>query len=270
MISRHYTLRRRSSLQLCTKYATRQLALNSFSGGLGSRLLKTAEKDPSLNPADNNQLPKSPITDPPKRVSIFSRPASSIPSQNGGMQNVGPYGNLSNAATDPAKPRFSLNLGLQNTALRRPAGILWKPIPGTATNTSAVAAAAAPAVKTNPGLEGASSIRDFARQGLIREKLDEITPSDTIIIKGGKGLFSAEELSDMKNGVDSSATPMSTASQIRADVLGINVTEDSDDDDDGPREELTAGEIRYWKYQVLHSCNSCFIDCLARRRIIST
>jgi hypothetical protein len=267
MISRHYTLQRRCSRQLCTKYATRQLASSSFSGGLGSRLLKTAEKDPTLNPADNNQLPKSPTTDPPKRVSIFSRPASSIPAQNGGMQNVGPYGNLSSlnkTATDPAKPRFSLNLGIQNNGLRRPAGSLWKPIPGTATNlgaVAAVAAAAAPAVNKPTGLEGQSSIRDFARQVNIQEKIDAVTPRDTVIVTGAKGVFTQQEVEDMKNDYDPNATPISTAGQIRADVLGMDLTEDdSDEDDDQPREELTTGEIRYWKYQVLFGA-----ACLASR-----
>ena len=263
MISRHYTLRRRCSLQLCTKYATRPLVSNIFSGGLGSRLLKTAEKDPALNPADNSQPPKIPTTDPPKRVSIFSRPASSIPSQNGGMQNVGPYGNLSSlnkTATDPAKPRFSLNVGIQNNGLRRPAGSLWKPIPGTATNLGAVAAAsaaaAAPAVDKPAGLDGQSSIRDFARSVLIQEKIDSSAPRDTIIVHGAKDIFSAQELLDLKNDHDPNETPISTAAQIRADVLGIDVTEDSDEEDDRPKEELTSGEIRYWKYQVLLSAKS--------------
>jgi hypothetical protein len=264
MISRHYTLQRRCSRQLCTKYATRQLVSSSFSGGLGSRLLKTAEKDPALNPADNNQPPKNPIADPPKRVSIFSRPASSIPAQNGGMQNVGPYGNLSSlnkTATDPAKPRFSLNVGIQNNGLRRPAGSLWRPIPGTATNLGAVAAvsaaAAATAVNKPTGLEGQSSIRDFARQVIIKEKIDAVAPRDTVIVTGAKGIFTQQEVEDMKNDYDPTATPMSTAGQMRADVLGMDLTEeDSDEDDDQPREELTTGEIRYWKYQVLLSAAS--------------
>lgn len=274
MISRHYTLRKRCSLQLCTTYATRQLVSSSFSGGLGSRLLKTAEKGPALNPADNNQPPKSPTSDPPKRVSIFSRPASSIPAQNGGMQNVGPYGNLSSvnkAATDSVKPRFSLNVATQTNGLRRPAGSLWKPIPGTATNPStiaaavgAAAAAAAPAVNKPAGLEGQSSIRDFARQVIMQEKLDIAAPRDTIIVQGGKGVFTDQEISDMRNNYDPNATPMSTAGQIRADVLGMDLAEDSDEDDEAPKEELTSGEVRYWKYQVSLSAISLAVLVLCR------
>ena len=45
---------------------------------------------------------------------------------------------------------------------------------------------------------------------------------------------------------------LNDAASIRADVLGSlrNVNENTDDEDDGPKEELTTGEIRYWQYQV--------------------
>ena len=247
MISTQSSLRRRILLQSSGRYAKRGFALPSFSGGLGSRLLKTAEKDPLNQAVDQPKTTANP--DPPKRASIFSRPASSIPPKKDSLT-----GNI--AQGDASKPRFSLAASLQRNA----SVDTWKVIPGSITNPASIAAAqaaaAAQAGAAPPtGLQGARSIRDFARQAAEREKVDNNAPGRTILVEGGRGLFSGEELDDMKHNFDPSAKPLSSANAIREDLLGAKKRREIDLelDDSGPREEQTAGEIRYWKYQVLQA-----------------
>ena len=241
--------RRRIILQSSEKCAKRRFALPSFSGGLGSRLLKTAEKDPSNQAVDQTQANANP--DPPKRASIFSRPASSIPPKKDSLTGL--------AQGNATKPRFSLAASLQSQNLRKSSADTWKVIPGTTTNPASIAAAqaaakaaAAAAAAPPTGLQGARSIRDFARQAVDRERSDNEAPGRSVIVEGGKGLFSGLELDDMKHDFDPSAKPLSSANAIREDLLGAQKSRgiEIDLDDGAPREEQTAGEIRYWKYQA--------------------
>ena len=236
MISRVHSIRRRSAFQLSSNCSRRRASSSSFSAGLGSRLLKATEKDPPVN----NQSLKNPATDPPKRVSIFSRPASSTPPASGFMAKIG---DLTGAAA-PAKPRFSISAALQTQNIRRSAGDMWKPIPGTATKP-------APTVEAVSGLDGASSIRDFARRAAERAKSDAQDTGPSIKIIGGKGLFTKEELSDMRENFDPSNKPLSSAAAIMADVLNQPEEEVESDDEAPPPLEITAGEMRYWKFQVI-------------------
>lgn len=235
MISRIHSIRRRSAFQLSSNCSGRRVSSSSFSSGLGSRLLKTTEKDPPVN----NQPQRSPSTDPPKRVSIFSKPASSTPPANGFMAKIGDM----TGAGAPARPRFSISAALQNQNVRRSAGDMWKPIPGTATKLI-------PAAEAATGLEGASSIRDFARRAAEQAKSDAQDRGPSIRVLGGKGLFTKEEISDMKENFDPSNKPLSSAAAVMADVLN-QPEEDADSDDEAPQVmEPTAGEMRYWKFQV--------------------
>ena len=242
------SFRRRIVLHSSEKYARRGFALPSFSGGLGSRLLKTAEKDPSNQAVD--QPPANANPDPPKRASIFSRPASSIPPNKDSLTGL------------EAKPRFSLAASLQSQNLRKSSTDTWTAIPGTLTNPAARAAAAQAATQAaSPiGLQGARSIRDFARQAADREKSDSKVPGRTMHVEGGKGLFSGQEISDMRQDIDPKAKPLSSANAIREDLLGTRIRREAavDLDDSSPKEEQTAGEIRYLKYQVCQGTRNTF------------
>ena len=239
-------------LQSYDKHARRTLALPGFSGGLGSRLLKTAEKDPLNSSNQAVDQPRASVNaDPPKRASIFSRPASSIPPKKDSLTGIA------------TKPRFSLAASLQSQNLRKSSTDTWKAIPGTTTNPASIAAAqaaAAAAAAPTTGLQGARSIRDFARQAADRERSDNAAPVRSFHVEGGKGLFSAQEIDDLKQDFDPRAKPLSSANAIREDLLGAKKRReiDTEVDESGPREEQTAGEIRYWKYQVLLATQRIF------------
>ena len=253
MISRQSILRRRSNFHLtCTK---RGLALPSFSG-LGSRLLKSAERDPKtvgIRPGIKAPAPG----DPPKRTSIFSKPAGSIPAVNKTVESkTGVNTQLPTGET--VRPRFSMSAILQNKA-RMPVGDVRKP-PSSTMNAARTASIPTPtAPLTRPGLSGAASIRDFARRNENQEKQRAADASlqPTLQVFGASDIFSKSELEDMADEHEHGQTYgtdgiLSDAASIRNDVLGASGRDAVDDEDDGPKEELTAGEIRYWQYQVLH------------------
>ena len=79
-------------------------------------------------------------------------------------------------------------------------------------------------------------------------------------VEGGKGLFSGQEISDMRQDIDPKARPLSSANAIREDLLGTRIRREAavDLDDSSPREEQTAGEIRYLKYQVCQGTRNTF------------
>ena len=286
MISRRNMIRRRSAYELCSK---RGFAAPSFSSGLGSRLLKTAEKDPKLKPPDSADP-----TDVPKRTSIFSRPTSNIPNLNAATQNKGiggnGIGNNVQAPKEAARPRFSMSAAIQNHGARKIPSDTWKPAtPQNGLN------APTPRFSQNPlnnqnnqnsqnsqnshnsqnlnrpagstmfppgrpaaGLGGASSIRDHAKKNSQRDTVDN-SPRPILKIFGASDIFTKEEIQleeeEFANRFDksprgSSDGSLNDAESIRADVMGGAGRSTVDDEDDGPKEELTAGEIRYWKYQV--------------------
>ena len=101
-----------------------QRPVSRFSTGLGSRLLKSAGKDSKSTGLGIGGLAKPPAPgDAPKRTSIFSKPASSIPIANGANPlNKGP--------SDPtpsqtiSRPRFSMSAATQvnHTGIRKSLG----------------------------------------------------------------------------------------------------------------------------------------------------
>ena len=121
---------------------------------------------------------------------------------------------------------------------------MWKPIPGTATKIAPTTEA------VSGGLEGSSSIRDFARRAAERAKVDSQDTGPSVRVIGGKGLFSKQEVSDMNENIDRSSKPLSNAAAVMADVLNQSDDDVESDDDAAPVTEVTAGEMRYWKFQV--------------------
>lgn len=91
----------------------------------------------------------------------------------------------------------------------------------------------------------------------MRDTEAEARPKDILRVFGANDLYSQEELKKMTDDFANrgeegggSGGNMFNAESIRADVMGASGRNDVDDEDDGPKEELTAGEIRYWQYQV--------------------
>ena len=250
MISRYSILCRRPKFQLlCAK---RGFALPSFSG-LGSRLLKSAERDPKATGIGAGIKPPAP-GDPPKRTSIFSKPAATIPAiKNAIASKVG--SNAQQTTGETARPRFSIAAAIQNQA-RIPPGDAKKPLSSTMNAARTAGIPIAPL--TRPGLSGAASIRDFARrnEGQERERAADAHSIPTFQVFGANDIFSKSELEDMADEhehgqIYSGDGVLNDAASIRNDVVGAFGRDGVDDEDDGPKEELTAGEIRYWQYQVL-------------------